>query len=367
MNTKRTSHAIVFDAPGQPLHLEEIELPSLGEQDVLVRVVCCTLCGSDIHSYTGNRGTPCPTVLGHEILGRIYQLPPSEPLFDIQGQPLREGDRVTWSVAASCGKCFYCQNELPQKCESLFKYGHESTEKHHPLSGGLAEHCVLVPGTAILKVPDSLPDTVVCPVNCATATVAAAYRYAGDCSGEVVLIQGAGMLGLTASAMAHSQGARDVIITDVSNERLEVAELFGATATISVSQGTAELSKVIEERTEGRGVDLAIEVCGVTESVKNCLEYLRIGGRCICVGSTFPSEPLPISIESIVRRIQRIQGIHNYAPIDLYNALQFLTKNAGRYPFESLVKKTFTLEEASDAFQYAIHHNDLRVAVIPYV
>ena len=84
------------------------------------------------------------------------------------------------------------RDELPQKCEQLFKYGHERITPAHPLSGGLAEFCHLALGTPILPVPDALPDLVACPVNCATATVAAALRAAGGCRGRSVLVQGAG-------------------------------------------------------------------------------------------------------------------------------------------------------------------------------
>jgi putative phosphonate catabolism associated alcohol dehydrogenase len=361
----KTAKAAIFREPGQPLQIEEFELPTPKEQEILVRVACSTICGSDVHSFTGNRSTPCPTVLGHEILGRVVRFGSNDIVFDIQGDPVKIGDRITWSVAASCGMCFYCQNELPQKCTSLFKYGHESIEKTNPFNGGLAEYCLLVPGTPILKVPEGLSDTLVTPVNCATATVSAAFRLAGDCKDQSILIQGAGMLGLTASAMARSRGARDVITTDVSDERLELAKQFGATETVNVSQGSDALRDVVNKCTDGRGVDIAIELCGVNESVQNCLDRLRIGGTCILVGSTFPTEPIPISIESLVRGIKRLQGIHNYTPQDLVYALNFLEKFGAQYPFESMVGKIFSLEEAAAAMDYAIHNPVLRVAVVP--
>ena len=100
------------------------------------------------------------TILGHEILGVIEQLAPGEVIRDYHGVPLQPGDRITWSIAASCDSCFYCQGNVPQKCEKLFKYGHEAIVPNHPLSGGLADHCHLARGTAILRVPESLSDVV---------------------------------------------------------------------------------------------------------------------------------------------------------------------------------------------------------------
>src|SRR5262249_8984673 len=166
----------------------------------LVDVVACTLCGSDIHTLHGCRAVPVPTILGHEILGRIAAFGPEAPRRDAVGHPLQEGDRVTWGVVARCGGCFYCLRGLPQKCERQVKYGHEPLRPGLELTGGLAGHCLLMPGTTVLRVPDDLSDALVCPVNCATATVAAALEAAGPIDGRRVLVMGSGMLGVTAMA-----------------------------------------------------------------------------------------------------------------------------------------------------------------------
>src|SRR5262249_62070482 len=118
------------------------------------------------------------------------------PEVDHEGRPLQMGDRVVWSLAVGCGACFFCAHELPQKCAHLVKYGHAAIGEAHTLSGGLATHCHLLRGTAVYRAPEEVPDLVACPATCATATVAAALRQAGDVEGATVLIQGAGMLGL---------------------------------------------------------------------------------------------------------------------------------------------------------------------------
>ncbi|MCH8892175.1 MAG: alcohol dehydrogenase catalytic domain-containing protein [Chloroflexi bacterium] len=162
-----SARAMVFEAPGQPLELRQFDLPELKPGEILAKVRMTTLCGSDLHTFQGDRGTPTPTILGHEILGTVAELPSGEPITDAFNQPLSIGDRITWSVAVHCGDCFFCRHNLPQKCEQLFKYGHEAIDPIHPLSGGLAEYCHLAPGTAIVRVPEVLPDQVACPANCA--------------------------------------------------------------------------------------------------------------------------------------------------------------------------------------------------------
>jgi alcohol dehydrogenase len=278
--------------------------------------------------------------------------------------PIEVGDRITWSVAASCGSCFFCQDGLPQKCERLFKYGHEKISGRHPLSGGLADYCHLAAGTAIFRVPSELPDAVACPANCATATVAAAMRYAGPCAGRVVLVQGAGMLGLTAAAMAASAGAREVIVCDTSGERLLLASRFGATRTVRADDGDL-LRVAVEQLTSGRGVDVAIDVSGAPAAMEAGIELLRIGGRYVWVGAVFPDRPLAVSAETIVRKVLSIQGVHNYAPEDLRRAVDFLQHHHAHSPFEELVAKTFALEDAGAAFLHASQSGALRVAVRP--
>lgn len=359
------SLAAVFTGQGKPLEIRPFDLPELKAGEVLVRVTCCTVCGSDLHTYEGRRATPIPTILGHEILGEVAGLPTGPSVCDLTGQPLAPGDRITWSIAANCGDCFYCGHDLPAKCEQLFKYGHEAIDPIHPLSGGLAEYCHLAPGTAMVRVPEQLPDRVACPANCATATVAAALRVGGGCRDEVVLIQGAGMLGLSATALAATLGAAEVLVCDVDQNRLEQAPRFGATRAVSVAEGTEALGEVVQRLTAGRGVDLAIELSGSPASIATGLKQLRIGGRYVLVGSVFPSPDIPVSAEWIVRRWLSIHGVHNYAPRDLATAIAFLAEAHAHYPLAELVSQSFPLEQAEAAFQYAIDQRPHRVALLP--
>ena len=359
------SLAAVFHAAGQPVRLQRFPLPELSAGEALVRVTCCTLCGSDLHTYQGHRPTPIPTILGHEILGEIASLAPGQPVLDQRGQPLGIGQRVTWSVAASCTQCFFCNHGMPQKCEHLFKYGHEQIRDDHALSGGLAEYCHLARGTTILALPEDLPELAACPCNCATATVAAGLRVGGGCREETVLIQGAGMLGLTACAMARARGASQVVVCDVDPRRLRLAEKFGATRCVLVGEQSRQLKTAVQEVTAGRGVDLALELSGASGAVETGLELLRIGGRYVLIGAVFPAPPVPVSAESVVRRWLSIHGVHNYTPTDLADALDFLVRNHDRFPLAELVTDTFTLEESAAAFQHALASRALRVAVLP--
>lgn len=358
-----TGRMLVFHGADRAMEIRRCPLPVLAEGEVLVRVACCTICGSDVHTYEGRRPTPCPTVLGHEILGHIAGLPPGTPIRDHQGRPLAIGDRVTWSVVVGCGQCFFCMHGLPQKCSRLFKYGHEAIVEHHPFNGGLADYCHLKRGTAIFRVPEGLPDVVACPANCATATSAAALRYVGDCAGFVVLVQGAGMLGLTVAAMIASAGAREVIVCDTQPQRLETACRFGATRTALVRDNLDTLGAMVRKVTDSRGVDIAFDMTGDPAAIEAGIDLLRIGGRYVWVGAVYPARPMSVFAETIVRKLLNIQGVHNYTPDDLRMALEFLAQTSRRFPFEYLVSESLRLEDADAIFRRAAQTDALRLAV----
>jgi alcohol dehydrogenase len=359
---KKTAQAAVFHAPDTPLELREFPLPAPRVSEVLVEVIACTLCGSDLHSLHGRRNVPTPTVLGHEILGRVAAFGPLAPRRDAAGQPLEVGSRVTWSIVANCGDCFYCRRGLPQKCQRQTKYGHEPLCPGGELTGGLADHCLLAPGTAIFRVPDEISDATVCPANCATATIAAAIDAAGELKDRSVLIMGAGMLGVTATAWARSAGAEHVITCDLSPERLSLASAFGATHTCSPDAAAS----VVEAQTAGYGVDVAVELTGSPEAFEALLPLIRLGGRAIVIGSVFPSRPVPLLLEQLVRRCLTLRGIHNYAPQHLRAAIEFLASSR-EYPFETLVAEWHPLAAINDVVASSQTSRALRVGIRPTV
>jgi alcohol dehydrogenase len=326
-------------------------------------VSCCTLCRSDLHTHAGRRPGPAPSVLGHEIVGRVEAFGPQAARRDHRGQPLAVGDRVTWTVTASCGACFFCADGLPQKCERLYKYGHEQAIPERPFCGGLADLVLLAPGTACLHVPHPVVDEVAAPANCATATVAAVLRYAGPVAGRTVLVQGAGVLGLTAAAMARTAGADHVLVSDPEPARRERAALFGATRVLSTDPD--EAAAVLGETTHGRGADVVLELAGVEASVRAGLGLVRVGGTLVLAGTVLPTPAVPIDPEQVVRRLLTIRGVHNYTPRDLETAIDFLAGPGRSYPFATLVARSFALNEAEQAFAHAHAHPGQRVAVVP--
>jgi putative phosphonate catabolism associated alcohol dehydrogenase len=289
----------------------------------------------------------------------------SPALCDLGGEPLQPGDRVTWSVAVSCGKCDRCEHGLPQKCRSLSKYGHELCAGRDALSGGLAERILLRRGTAVIRIPPDLPAEVICPVSCATATVAAACRKAGDVSACNVLIFGAGMLGMTAAAMANSQNAQRVVVCDIDPARLEQVKHFGADATVEWTADIEELRAGLAADSGIDSFDVVLELSGSPDAVEAACRLAGVGGRIVLVGSVMKSRAVQIDPESVVRRCLSIDGVHNYAPQDLQTAVDFLIQNHAHYPFAELVRRTYPLTEINLAIETALEERPVRVAIRP--
>lgn len=356
--------SIILTGEEPALNRTEVKVPQLQAGEVLVEILCCTICGSDLHTFEGTRSTPCPTILGHEMVGRVVDLHPESPAVDFLNRPVEIGDRITWSVAVACQKCEYCRRGLTQKCTRLFKYGHQRLNEENYLSGGLASHCHLVKGTTIFKIPATLPDQVASPANCATATVMAAFRLAGEIKDRSVLILGAGMLGITATAVAQTKGASSIFVTDIDPARVHRSLEFGATHSILVKK-EQPLHDEIHHLTHGRGVDFVFDMTGVPDVIESGLESLDIGGTMILVGSVYPARPLQVSAEQVVRRLLSLKGIHNYIDLDLANALNFLERYQHSYPFQRLCDQSFSLEEVPDAFAASGQHRSYRIAVLP--
>ncbi|WP_304106021.1 zinc-binding dehydrogenase [Mycolicibacterium bacteremicum] len=306
---------------GSDISLRQVGIPALNPADVLVRVRLATVCGSDLHTVSGRRPGPYPSILGHEAVGEV-----------VAGPGLAVGQRIVWSVTVSCGACARCRAGRSAKCTSVRKAGHEPFDGDWPLSGSYAEHIVLPAGTTIAAVPDRMPDAVAAPAACATATVMATLDAAGPLSGRRMLVLGAGMLGLTAVAAGREAGA-DVQVLDRNPARVAQAEAFGA------------------RRSDDGPVDVAIDFTGSTAAIGSALARLDIGGRLVLAGSVLPADALPVDAETVVRRWLTITGVHNYEPRHLQQAVGFLDRTRDRYPWASLVTAPLPLSRVADALQ----------------
>jgi putative phosphonate catabolism associated alcohol dehydrogenase len=366
MSLPATARAAVMTAPREPLELREYPLSPAPPGGAVVRVTCCTICRSDLHTWLGNRASPAPIILGHEIVGTIAELG-SGLTHDMRDRPLAVGDRVTWTLHSSCGRCHYCvDRQLPMKCRALRKYGHDACDAAPHFLGGFAEYCIVDAGTSILKLPPSMPDPIAAPANCATATIMAACEAAGLRGDHAVLIQGAGGLGCYAAAVAARAGCSRIIATDVDERRLEFIRRFGATDCINVSSTPADVAvEQIRSATDGFGVDVALELAGAPAAVGFGLAALAVGGCYVEVGCSFAGACAAIDMSTILWKRLTLTGVHNYDARHLRQAVDFLEMAQSHFPLGDIVGAQFPLDQINDAIRVAETGAFNRVAILP--
>jgi putative phosphonate catabolism associated alcohol dehydrogenase len=361
---KNSSTYSVFEKPGQDFYFKTVPIPDLKEGEILVRNTYCALCRSDLNTYIGKRTEKSPTILGHEIIGRIKEFGPNAPQTDLRGTNLKIGDRITWAIYSSNPESHYSQIGIPQKAPDLFKYGHEQITETSNLHGGLSEYTILRKNTPLITVSNEVPDPVAALINCSVATVAGALRLAGNLDEKTILINGTGMLGIIACAMVKENGAKKVIAADSNRSRADLARKFGAD--ISISGGDKETIlhdlNTIETHSASE-VEVVLEFSGNPESMENTLQILNIGGVAIWVGATFPQRDVSVNAEHIIRNLLTIKGLHNYNEQDLLFSVNFIEQNHSTYDFNGLVFDKFTLNNLNEAFNYAIEKSPFRVGI----
>lgn len=261
--------AIRLVQSGAPLEEEEIEIPSLGARDVLIRVKAAGICHSDAHYRAGlSPVEPLPLTLGHEVAGVVEKTGENVTGF-------AAGNRVCVHYLATCGRCIFCEAGTEQFCLTAEMIG-----KHR--DGGYAEF-IVVPERSVFRLPDEIPFEQGAILMCSSATSLHALNKARLRSGETVAIFGVGGLGISAVQLARHLGAAEVFAVDINPRKLELAERFGA---IPVNASAGDPVEQIRELTRGRGVDVALELVGLPLTMRQAVRSLAILGRAALVGLT---------------------------------------------------------------------------------
>ncbi len=261
--------AIRLTKIGKPLEMQEIPLPSVGEKDVLVEVKAAGICHSDVHYRAGNSLVgPLPQTLGHEIAGIVKKAGP-------RVKHLKVGSRVCLHYQLSCGDCSYCRRGMEQFCSTGMMLGRYC-------DGGFAEY-VAVPARNALVLPEEIPFAQGAIMMCSSATSFHALQKARLKPSERVAVFGAGGLGMSAIQLAQALGAFEVYAVDINEEKLQLAEKYGA---IPINSSRGDPVAQINHRTDARGVDVAIEMIGLPETMSQAVQSLAIFGRAVLVGIT---------------------------------------------------------------------------------
>ncbi len=349
--------AAVFLEPYR-FEIRELPKPPVESGGLLVKVTSSGICGSDLHYWRGDMkpimpGRPGPVVIGHEVIGVVDTIG-SGLSTDSLGRPIKEGDRVAYPYFFPCRSCYNCLRGQLNYCTQRFRF-RASVEDYPYCSGGFAEYYYLPPGHFVFKVPDELPDEAVTPANCAISQVIYGLQRANVRLGDSVVIQGAGGLGINATAAAREMGAGQIIVIDGLDNRLEMARQCGADKTIDMKEYTTPESRIeyVKELTESRGADIVMEVVGYPNVVLEGLEMVRMGGTFVEIGNIWPNSFANIDISKFIWGGLSIIGTPHYDPYILPVALNFLARNLNKYPLVEVMSHKFPLEQIEKAFEVA--------------
>jgi threonine dehydrogenase-like Zn-dependent dehydrogenase len=352
-----TARAAVFVGPRQPLELREYPIPDPRPDEALIAITQTNICGSDLHLWRGDMAQMAampPVILGHEMTGRVAKLG-TDLRTDSLGVPLQEGDRVAYVYYAPCERCRPCLRGHPNACLTGLLTVMRPCEEPPHLFGGFADYYVLGRRQKVFKVPDALADDEVAGANCALSQVIFGFERVGLALGELVVIQGAGGLGLYATAVAREMGAEKIIVIDAIRERLELARAMGADDTIDITEVTEPRQRTqrVLDLTGGWGADVVVEVVGFPEVVPEGIRMLARGGRYLEMGSIAPNRTYKEDPSILVGPNRSIAGVSLYTPFTLKKALDFLARCRHRYPFARVASRTFPLGEINEAFATA--------------
>ncbi len=267
--------AVRFIGVNQPLVTQEIPIPQIGLREVLVKVKAAGVCHSDAHYRAGiSPIKPVPLTFGHEVSGIIEQI-------GNEVTNLKPGDRVVLHYNLSCGDCYHCTTGNDQFCEKVLMIGHYA-------DGGYAEY-IAVPARNAIPLPAEIPFEQGATLMCASATAFHALRKSRLKGGETVAIFGAGGLGQSAVQLAKAFGAVEVFAVDINQEKLDLASVYDA---IPINAKETNPVAEIKRLTNGKGVDVSIEMIGLPATMHQALQVAGVMGRVVIVGVS--NQPLEI-------------------------------------------------------------------------
>ncbi|OUM97501.1 MAG: alcohol dehydrogenase [Thermobacillus sp. ZCTH02-B1] len=329
------------------IEIREVDIPTPGPDEALVRVRAVGLCGSDVHYYEHGRIGPYvvtgPIILGHEAAGEVVAV-------GRDVRHLKEGQRVTIEPGATCGRCEYCKSGRYNLCPDVRFLATP------PIDGAFCEY-ITMRADLLFPIPDSMSFEKAALIEPLSVGLHAVRR--GELrTGETVVIMGMGPIGMMTLLAAKAAGAGRVIGVDLESFRLERALQMGADAVINLREEDGQ--EALLRLTGGRKADLAIETAGNGKAAQSALQAVRRGGRVVLVGLP-QEEATPFNIPHIVDNEIDIRGVfryHNTYPTGV------AVMAAESLDLDPIITDRMTLDETPQAFEKAIREKNRTLKII---
>ena len=341
--------ALVYTKP-YSFEYSDFPDPVAGDDDVLIRVKACGICGSDVHGFTGKTGRRIPPlIMGHEAAGIVEGLGKNVSGFE-------KGDRVCFDSTVYCNKCEACRAGLFNRCDKRQVLGVSVPAfKRH---GAFAEY-VAVPSWIVSKIPDELSFIHAALLEPASIGTHAANR-APISNNDTVVVIGAGTIGLFILQAARLRGAAKVIAVDINEFRLDLAKKLGADKLINPLK--SNLSEAVLHETEGKGANVTLEAVGYAKTFADAVTITRMGGYVVAVGNL--EKKAEFDLQQLVAKEHTFTG--SYASSGEFRDCIELVAS-GKINVEPLISEVLPLEEGPDAFDRLLkaEENLLKIVLEP--
>lgn len=342
--------AVIKAKPGPGAELVDMEKPVPGPDQVLVKVLATSICGTDLHIYEWNEWAQAriknlPQVMGHELCGEVLELGKNV-------KNVKKGNIISAETHIACGHCYLCHTGNAHICVNGKIFGVD-------VNGVFAEYAV-VPGANAWILDEKIPKdfaSVMEPLGNAVHTV-----LAGEITGNTVLVTGCGPIGVMSVAVSRICGATKVIATELNDYRIQLAKKVGADLVINPKKENV-VEKVLKE-TDGLGIDVVLEMSGNPIAIKQAFESLRPGGRFSILG--IPDKPMEIDLgKDIVFKYITVQGINGRLMFSTWHKTsRFLS--SGRLDLEPIITHRFRLEEFEKGMELMQSGNCGKILLYPH-
>lgn len=332
--------------------VKDVPIPVVRKESVLIKVLCCAVCGSDIRILeSGNKRVKYPAIIGHEIAGEIVEVGKGTAGFKI-------GDKIAIGADVPCGRCTWCQNGMGNCCDENYAVGYQ-------FQGGYAEYCLLEPLVVkygpVCRIPDfvfpahsALAEPLACCIN--------GLERALFAPGKSLLVIGAGPIGILLVRLAKVFGACLTMLADINTKRLEMASIAGADHLIDLSR--IALYKAVTDITEGKGADMVFTACPSPAAQEDSLKVVAKRG-CINFFGGLPQNSGNIAVNSnhIHYNEVYVTGSHGSTPRQHALAMELI--GSKRIDVSDLITHHFRLEEIHEAFDAVRKQIGLKMMVLP--
>ncbi len=353
------------------IEVKEFDVPALQDDDILVKVEGCGVCGTDVHEWRQDPFGIIPVTLGHEGTGEIVALGKNVK-FDTAGNPIKVGDKIVTSVI-SCGECHVCRNHPANTnlCDKQGVFGLIPHSNSQPLTGWFATHLLIRgKGSTYFVVNDlDLKERMLLELACVCVHALKRANTTGLINfNSKVLVQGLGPVGLVMISVLRAAGINHIIAIDGTPRRLEMAKKLGAKTVINFKEHTTleERVKIVKGVSSGVGADFAFQCTGAPAAAKDIYDYIRRGGGMCEMGFFVNNGEYTVNPHfAMCNKEITIVGSWDYSADDYPTTMAFLRQaREMNIPIKELITHTFPLDKLNEAMEVNVSQQGIKICYV---